>query len=70
MRWNLSMAPSPENGTGAFPHFAQFGLSACFQVLIQPPEFIENSGKTSAGNAIPSKNFFGCKTAAIQPVKK
>jgi hypothetical protein len=26
--------------------------------------------KTSAGNAIPSKNFFGCKTAAIQPVKK
>lgn len=45
MRWNLSMAPSPGNGTGAFPHFAQFGLSACFQVLIQPPEFIENSGK-------------------------
>lgn len=58
MRWNLSMAPSPGNGTGAFPHFAQFGLSACFQVLIQPPEFIENSGKNIRRQRHPFEKLF------------
>ena len=65
------MAPSPGNGTGAFPHFAQFGLSACFQVLIQPPEFIENSGKNIRRQRHPFEKLFrlqNCRNSAREKI--